>query len=249
MAMLAIIGGSGLSRLRGLEIEARKTVSTEYGEPSAPLSFGRFHDSSVVFLARHGDRHSLPPHQINYRANIRALKTVGVRHIVSVAAVGGIGANLPPGKIAVPDQLIDYTHGRKGTFFEDFGSEVTHIDFTWPYSKGLIDRLRQSADLAGLNVVIGGTYGCTQGPRLETAAEILRMERDGCDMVGMTGMPEAALAREAGIEYACCAVMANWAAGKSVSEITMEEIERNLAKGLEDVGLLLGKLVGLFKQV
>ncbi|MCI0653273.1 MAG: S-methyl-5'-thioinosine phosphorylase [Methylococcaceae bacterium] len=245
--MLAIIGGSGLGRLQGLEIRERKSVSTEYGEPSARLSFGRFHDLNVVFLARHGDHHSIPPHRINYRANIRALQSAGVTHIVSVAAVGGIGAHLPPATIAVPDQLIDYTHGRKSTFFEDPGIEVTHIDFTWPYSKGLIDRLGQSAELAGLKVVIGGTYGCTQGPRLETAAEILRMERDGCDMVGMTGMPEAALAREAGIEYACCAVMANWAAGKSPFEITMQEIERNLAKGLNDVALLLEKLVGLFE--
>lgn len=245
--MLAIIGGSGLSRLQGLEIRERKNLSTEYGDPSAPLSFGLLHDAGIVFLARHGDRHSIPPHRINYRANIRALQSAGVTHIVSVAAVGGIGAHLPPAKIAIPDQLIDYTHGRKSTFFEDPGGAVTHIDFTWPYSKGMIDRLGQSAELAGLNVVIGGTYGCTQGPRLETAAEILRMERDGCDMVGMTGMPEAALAREAGLEYACCAVMANWAAGKSASEITMEEIEQNLARGLNDVGRLLEKLIGLFE--
>jgi 5'-methylthioadenosine phosphorylase/5'-methylthioinosine phosphorylase len=247
MAMLAIIGGSGLGRLQGLEIQERKSFSTEYGEPSAPLSFGRFQDMDLVFLARHGDGHSIPPHRINYRANIRALQLAGVSHIVSVAAVGGIGAHLPPAKIAIPDQLIDYTHGRKNTFFEEPGSPVTHIDFTRPYSRGLIDRLGQAAGLAGLPVVIGGTYGCTQGPRLETAAEILRMEQDGCDMVGMTGMPEAALAREAGIEYACCAVMANWAAGKSASEITMTEIERNLASGLKDVGLLLEKLAGLIE--
>ncbi|MCI0653722.1 MAG: S-methyl-5'-thioinosine phosphorylase [Methylococcaceae bacterium] len=246
MATLAILGGSGLSRLTGLKINERKSVPTEYGEASAQLSFGRFHNSNIVFLSRHGDRHSIPPHQINYRANISALKSVGVTHIVSVAAAGGIGAHLPPAKIAVPDQLIDYTHGRKSTFFEDHGTEVTHIDFSWPYSKELTGWLARSAELAGLNIVIGGTYGCTQGPRLETAAEILRMERDGCDMVGMTGMPEAALAREAGLEYACCAVMANWAAGKSASVITMDEIERNLAKGLNDVGLLLEKLVGLF---
>ncbi|MGH8556768.1 MAG: S-methyl-5'-thioinosine phosphorylase, partial [Methylococcales bacterium] len=232
--------------LAALEIQERKSVSTEYGEASAQLSFGRFHNSNIIFLARHGNHHSIPPHQINYRANIHALKSVGVTHIVSVAAVGGIGAHLPPAKIAVPDQLIDYTYGRKSTFFEDPGTKVTHIDFSWPYSKELIEQLRQSAELAGLNVVIGGTYGCTQGPRLETAAEILRMEHDGCDMVGMTGMPEAALAREAGIEYACCAVMANWAAGKSANVITMDEIERNLAKGMNDVGLLLEKLVGLF---
>lgn len=246
LAMLGIIGGSGLSRLENLEIEERRSVSTEYGEPSSRLSFGRLHDSNVVFLARHGDQHSIPPHRINYRANIRALQAVGVTHVVSVAAVGGIRAHLPPAAIAIPDQVIDYTHGRSSTFFEDPGSRVTHIDFTWPYSKGLIDRLQRSAELAGLTVVVGGTYGCTQGPRLETAAEILRMERDGCDMVGMTGMPEAALAREAGLEYACLAVTANWAAGKSSAAITMEGIQTNLAQGLKDVGLLLEKLVQRF---
>ncbi len=244
--MLAIIGGSGLGRFEGLEIEKRKRVATEYGAPSARLSFGRYHGRQIVFLARHGADHSIPPHQINYRANIRALQSTGVTSIVSVAAVGGIRADLPPARIAVPDQLIDYTHGRKSTFFENSGTPVTHIDFTWPYSKRLIERLERAAALADLDVAVGGTYGCTQGPRLETVAEILRLERDGCDMVGMTGMPEAALAREAGIEYACCAVMANWAAGKSNSEITMAEIEANLANGLKDVGRLLEKLVGLF---
>ncbi|MGH8553489.1 MAG: S-methyl-5'-thioinosine phosphorylase, partial [Methylococcales bacterium] len=200
----------------------------------------------LVFLARHGDRHSVPPHLINYRANIRALQSVGVTHIIAVAAVGGIAAHLPPAKIAIPNQLIDYTHARKNTFFEDLGTPVTHIDFSWPYSQSMTEWLARSAELAGLNIVIGGTYGCTQGPRLETAAEILRLERDGCDMVGMTGMPEAALAREAGLDYACLAVMANWAAGKGAHVITMDEIERNLAKGLNDVGLLLGTFADLF---
>lgn len=247
--MLAIIGGSGLTRLEGLEIQEQKNVSTEFGDPSARLIFGRYHNCSIVFLARHGDNHSIPPHKINYRANISALKSSGATHIVSVAAVGGISAHLSPAKIAFPDQLIDYTNGRKSTFYEDTGIDVTHIDFTWPYSGELIERLHQAARSAQLKIAMGGTYGCTQGPRLETTAEIRRMERDGCDMVGMTGMPEAALAREAKLEYACCAVMANWAAGKSNLEITMEEIERNLATGLADVGRLLGKLVNGFDRI
>ncbi|MGR9105974.1 MAG: S-methyl-5'-thioinosine phosphorylase, partial [Gammaproteobacteria bacterium] len=216
---------------------------TPYGAPSAPLSLGRYRNAEIIFLPRHGDRHGLAPHKINYRANISALKSLGVTRIVAVAAVGGISAHLPPARIAIPDQLIDYTYGRIHTFFEDPGTQVTHIDFTRPYSPELVDLLKRAAELAGLAVVIGGTYGCTQGPRLETSAEIVRMERDGCDMVGMTGMPEAALAREAGLAYACCAVIANWAAGKSSSAITMAEIERNLATGLEDVGRLLDQLV------
>lgn len=243
MGLLAIIGGSGLSRLPGLKIQERRSVSTAFGDPSAQLCFGEFHDSKLVFLARHGDNHTLPPHKINYKANISALKQVGVSHVVSVAAVGGISAHLPPAMIALPDQIIDYTQGRASTFFEDPGTDVTHIDFTWPYSGSLIEMLEHAAMTVPLKIAIGGVYGCTQGPRLETAAEIQRMERDGCDMVGMTGMPEAALAREKALEYACCAVMANWAAGKSDTEITMEEIEKNLAIGMDDIGRLLAGLV------
>ena len=242
---LAVIGGSGLESLAGLEIKERKQVQTEYGAPSAPLSIGNYRRYPLIFLARHGDHHLIPPHQINYRANIRALKSLGVTHILAVAAVGGIRAHLPPAKIVVPDQLIDYTYGRKATFYEGPGSVVTHIDFTWPYSRELIARIDQAAVRAGLNLAIGGTYGCTQGPRLESAAEILRLERDGCDIVGMTSMPEAALAREDGIEYACCAVVANWAAGKSGAEITMQEIEANLVKGIGDIERLLDELVGM----
>jgi 5'-methylthioadenosine phosphorylase/5'-methylthioinosine phosphorylase len=245
MGFLAIIGGSGLNRFAALESPVRQSVETEFGRPSAPLVVGKLQGYKVVFLARHGDGHSIAPHQINYRANIRALQTAGVTHIVSVAAVGGIGSHLPPAQIAVPEQLIDYTHGRKSTFYEGSGSEVKHIDLSWPYSRKLASMIERAAGLSGLKIVSGGTYGCTQGPRLETGAEILRMERDGCDMVGMTGMPEAALAREAGIDYACCAVMANWAAGKSSSEITRQEIEANLSRGMVGVANLLGSLVGV----
>jgi 5'-methylthioadenosine phosphorylase/5'-methylthioinosine phosphorylase len=245
MGFLAIIGGSGLNRFAALESPVWQSVETEFGGPSAPLVVGKLQGHKVVFLARHGDGHSIAPHQINYRANIRALQSVGVTHIVSVAAVGAISSHLPPAQIAVPEQLIDYTHGRKSTFYEGSGSEVKHIDFSWPYSRTLASMIERAAGLSGLKIVSGGTYGCTQGPRLETAAEILRMERDGCDMVGMTGMPEAALAREAGIDYACCAVMANWAAGKSSSEITMQEIEANLSRGMVGVANLLGSLVGV----
>jgi 5'-methylthioinosine phosphorylase len=243
MSKLAIIGGTGLTRLAHLQIERHERVSTPYGEPSAELVFGRLHDQELVFLARHGDPHVTPPHKVNYRANIWALQQVGVSSILAVAAVGGIRADMVPGKIAVPDQIIDYTYGRAHTFFEDDLEQVTHIDFTRPYSEWLREKLLTAAEVAGIAVIDGGVYGCTQGPRLETAAEIARLERDGCDLVGMTGMPEAALARELDLGYACCAVVANWAAGKQAGEITLAEIEANLVAGMADLAVILRHLV------
>ncbi|MEI7447011.1 MAG: S-methyl-5'-thioinosine phosphorylase, partial [Burkholderiales bacterium] len=168
--------------------------------------------------------HTIPPHQINYRANLWALHHVGATSVLAVATVGGIRADCGPGVLAVPDQIVDYTHGRKSTFFEGPDSPVTHVDFTRPYDEALRERLLRAAASAGEPIVAGGTYGCTQGPRLETAAEIRRLERDGCDLVGMTGMPEAVLARELGLPYAVLAVVANHAAGlgDSRAAISME---------------------------
>ena len=243
MTPLAIIGGTGLSRLDAFEIKRQERVSTPWGEPSAALSFGTLHGREVVFLARHGDPHSLAPHRVNYRANIFALKQAGIRQVLAVAAVGGIRSDMQPSRIAIPDQIIDYTYGRSQTFFEDHLEHVTHIDFTAPYSEPVRERLLAAGLAAGLQLVEGGVYGCTQGPRLETAAEIRRMERDGCDLVGMTGMPEAALAREMELDYACCAVVANWAAGKTEREITMPEIEANLVTGMAALEKLLERFV------
>jgi 5'-methylthioadenosine phosphorylase/5'-methylthioinosine phosphorylase len=239
MTRLAIIGGTGLTRLTHLDIERRETVTTPYGAPSAELVFGRLHEQDLVFLARHGDPHINPPHKVNYRANIWALQQAGVVGVLAVAAVGGIRADMLPGRIAVPDQLIDYTYGRPHTFFEDDLEHVTHIDFSQPYTPWLREKILTAAAVAGVPAVDGGVYGCTQGPRLETAAEIARLERDGCDLVGMTGMPEAALARELDLDYACCAVVANWAAGKQEGEITLAEIEANLVGGMADVAAIL----------
>lgn len=243
MSQLAIIGGTGLTRLAHLEIERRERVSTPYGEPSAALVFGRLHEQEMVFLARHGDPHINPPHKVNYRANLWALKHVGVTSVLAVAAVGGIRADMTPGRLVMPDQIIDYTYGRAHTFFEDDLEHVTHIDFTRPYSQWLREKVLTAAKVAGIAVIDGGVYGCTQGPRLETAAEIVRLERDGCDLVGMTGMPEAALARELDLDYACCAVVANWAAGKQAGEITLVEIEANLVAGLADLAVVLRHLI------
>jgi len=243
--MLAIIGGSGLAQFSGMQDVRRKTVSTVYGEPSGPLTLGVIAGRELIFLARHGDRHTLAPHQVNYRANIRALKDQGVKEIVSVATVGGIRQGFGPGVLVIPDQILDYTWGRAGTFFEGPEEKVTHVDFTMPYSAALRRRLLAAAAACGETVADGGVYATTQGPRLETAAEVAKLERDGADLIGMTGMPEAALAREAGIEYAAIAVVANHAAGRgdSARAISLEQIERVLGQTMERVRRILMRLV------
>lgn len=244
MASLGIIGGTGLDRLETLTDRREQRVATPYGEPSAPLIRGRIGGHEVVFLARHGSEHSVPPHRINYRANLWALHAAGVESVVAVAAVGGIADEPAPGGLAVPDQLVDYTHGRAMTFFDGDGAPVEHIDFTFPYTHALRCRILDAAHSSGVAAADGGCYGTTQGPRLETAAEIRRLERDGCTLVGMTGMPEAALARELGLEYACCAVVANHAAGKADGTISLDDIRRHLEAGMANVRRLLERLPG-----
>lgn len=243
--MLAIIGGSGLTKLATIEEPHRRVVRTPYGEPSSALTFGRLCGRDVVFLPRHGHGHSIAPHEVNYRANIWALREEQVTAIVSVASVGGIRADLAPGVLAVPDQIIDYTHGRRGTFFEGPDQPVTHVDFTEPYCPVLRASLLAAAAAAGEAVVDGGVYAVTQGPRLETAAEVVRLERDGADMVGMTGMPEAALARELGLSYAALAVVANFAAGRGNSEhaIDLHGIGKVLSVAMERVTHILDRCV------
>lgn len=240
---VAIIGGTGLTSLKGLEIQRREVVHTPYGEPSGPVTHGIFHGREVIFLARHGYGHTIPPHRVNYRANLWALRHLGVERLVAVAAVGGISEQMAPSVLAVPDQIIDYTWGREHTLFADDLTHVTHIDFTEPYDAELRKLMVEAGRAALVPLVDCGTYGATQGPRLETAAEIRRLRQDGCDMVGMTGMPEAALARELGLAYATCAVVANWAAGLHSAAITMDDIDRNLRLGMDRVRSLLGKLI------
>lgn len=246
---LAIIGGSGFTSLPDLEItHVADGVNTPYGEPSSLLTYGRLYGQEVIFLVRHGTAHTIPPHRVNYRANLWALSEGGAAQILAINAVGGIHVDLSPGRIAIPDQIIDYTFDRAHTYF-DGGSgndkiQVTHIDFTYPYCMTLRARLLAASASAGVDIYFGGTYGATQGPRLESKAEIDRMERDGCHMVGMTGMPEAALARELGLCYASCAIVANWAAGRGdASIIEMAEIERTLNTAMVQVQRLLKPLI------
>ncbi len=215
--MLAIIGGTGLTQLSNLEITHRQVMRTPYGEPSGALTFGLINQHEVMFIARHGYGHTIPPHMVNYRANMWALQDQGAKRVVSVASVGGIRPDLLPGTIVVPNQIIDYTQGRFNTYFDGREKPVTHIDFTHPYSHTMRKQILEAAGLASEKFLDGGVYAATQGPRLETAAEINRYERDGADMVGMTGMPEAALARELDLPYAAIAVVVNYAAGRGNS--------------------------------
>ena len=239
--MLAILGGSGLAQLASLKGAARRPVRTPYGEPSAALTFGELAGRAVVFLARHGDGHTIAPHEVNYRANVWALREAGAAEIVSVATVGGISSHAGPGALLVPHQIIDYTWGRAATFFQGEGVPVKHIDFTEPYARPLREKLLAAARACGEAVHDGAVYATTQGPRLETAAEIERLARDGADLVGMTAMPEAALARELDLPYAAIAVVANHAAGRGDSRtaISLEAITVVLNQAMARVRRIL----------
>ena len=243
---LAVIGGTGVYALGELADVESHPPSTPYGGPSGPVRLGTYAGKRVAFLARHGEGHSLPPHKINYRANLAALKALGATRVLALNTVGGITERFGPRVLACPDQLIDYTWGRISTLCEEPGSEVLHVDFGDPYSSGLRRQVIAAAAQAGVALVDGGCYGATQGPRLETRAEIARMRRDGCDLVGMTGMPEAGLARELGLEYACLAIVANWAAGAGPvldEVIPLQDVLDNVAVAMGGVPELLRRLL------
>jgi 5'-methylthioadenosine phosphorylase len=243
--MLAIIGGSGLTRLSTLAVAHREVVRTPYGEPSSALLFGQVAGRDVVFLARHGHGHTIPPHRVNYRANVWALKEHGVDTVLAVASVGAITSIHAPGDLVLPLQIIDYTRGRESTFFDGGDRKVVHVDFTHPYTAALRARCLDAARGAGIKLYDGGVYAAVSGPRLETAAEIDRLERDGATLVGMTGMPEAALARELDLAYASIAVVVNHAAGRgeSAQAVAMDRIARVLETAIEKVKMLIDQVV------
>jgi len=233
---IAIIGGSGLRHLKGLKNIRREVGRTPYGDPSAPLTIGTLGDNEVIFLPRHGLSHQIPPHQVNYRANIWVLKSMGVEQVYAVGATGSIDPVLKPGDIVIPEQLIDYTYGREQTFYDGSNAVVEHIDFSQPYSEPLRQRLIQAATRVGVDLHETGVYAATQGPRLETAAEIDRIDRDGGTIVGMTGMPEAALARELDLQYALISLVVNPAAGRAGNAvISMPDIVEYLDAGMKNV--------------
>jgi len=243
MQDIAIIGGTGLASFPGLKIIRKEVVRTPFGAPSGPITYGDYCGKKIIFLPRHGSRHTIPPHMVNYRANIWALHDKQVKYIVAIAAVGGIHADINPTRIVIPDQIIDYTYGRPHTYFEKDLSQVKHIDFSNPYDQTLREKIIKAAQLTSIDAFEGGVYGATQGPRLESAAEVNRLERDGCDVVGMTGMPEAALARELEMSYAHCAMSVNWAAGRCEELITLDSIRECTEVGMEKVRTLLAKLM------
>ncbi len=246
---VAIIGGTGLNSIEGVSVLDELRSSTPFGAPSGALQRIDFRGRQCLFLARHGQPHRIPPHRINYRANLWALHERGVRRVIAINSVGGIAPAMAAGVVAIPDQIVDYTSGREHTFHDGIErggvdlAALDHVDFTHPYSAGLRSALRNAAELAGVEVVEGGVYGATQGPRLESIAEIARMARDGCDLVGMTGMPEAGLARELGMQYAALCLVVNPAAGIGEGEITMDDINRVIASGMGRVRALLGELL------
>ncbi len=244
--MLAIIGGTGLTRLSTLAVRHREVIRTPYGEPSAALVFGELAGYRALFLARHGHGHTIPPHRVNYRANLWALKEQGASAVLAVASVGGIRDAIP-GDLVLPHQLIDYTSGRAHTFFDGGDQQVVHIDFTHPYSQRLRAVCLAGAKRGRIALRDGGVYGAVCGPRLETAAEIDRMDRDGATLVGMTGMPEAGLARELGIDYASVCVVVNHAAGRgdSTAHVSMEQIANVLESAMDKVRTLIQHVVPL----
>lgn len=237
---LAIIGGTGLTRMDGLTVTRREMVKTPYGAPSCPIVFGELAGRPVAFLARHGSTHRIPPHRVNYCANLWALNSVGVERVIAVGAVGGIRKDCVVGSIVVPDQIIDYTHGRESTFFDGGEDPVEHIDFSYPYNEALRQALINSARKVGdIPVIDEGVYGATQGPRLETAAEIRRMASDGCTIVGMTGMPEASLAAELGMAYACCGVVINPAAGTDNKPVDTDALPAAITAAMDNARSVL----------
>ena len=237
---IGIIGGSALDAIANLEVSHREMVNTPFGATTSPVLFGKLNGDEIVFIHRHGFDHTIAPHEINYRANIWALREFNVSHIVATAAVGGITEHMSPKTLVIPDQIIDYTYSRSQTFYENNQKPVVHVEFTWPYDEALRGLLIESAISANMDVVSRGTYGAVQGPRLETAAEIRRLERDGCDIVGMTAMPEAVLARELDMKYVCCAMVVNWAAGKGSDDVSIyDSITENLNTAKTSIHALL----------
>ena len=249
--MLGIIGGTGLAQLNCLQITRREIARTPYGEASQPLIFGNLAGVEVVFLARHGAGHTIPPHAVNYRANIWALHAVGVENLLAIATVGGIASHLKAGDVVLPNQMIDYTHGRNNTYHDGIELPVKHIDFTEPYSADIRQICIKAASNIKQPLLENGVYACVQGPRLETAAEINRLERDGATLVGMTGMPEAVLARELGMYYAALCPVVNQAAGRGDSSkgINFASISENLAYTMQKVCTLIEEIARVSRTV
>ena len=238
--VLGLIGGTGLTELQ----DAAETleISTPYGEPSAPIQVIPNETVRLLFLPRHGSPHRFPPHCVNYRANMWALREAGAGQVLAVSAVGGITEQYAPGTLAVSDQVVDFTWGREHTYYDSPDVPLVHVDFTYPYGGPLRQELLKAARDASLGVVDGGCIAVFQGPRLESAGEIEMARRAGCNMAGMTSQPEAGLARELGIDYAGLAVVSNWGAGVHNELICEDDIADTLKEPMGRVRKLLAAL-------
>lgn len=240
---LALIGGTGLTELED-SVDVLD-VETPFGAPSDPIRVLRCEPVRLLFLPRHGSPHRYPPHRVNYRANLWALKEAGADHVLAVSAVGGISEGYGPGTLVASDQLVDFTWGREHTFHDSPEMPLVHVDFTHPYEGPLRERLLEAAGRAAVDVVDGGCIGVFQGPRLESAAEIRMAGRAGCDMAGMTSLPEAGLARELGLDYAGLAVVSNWGAGVHGSRVSEDDIAETLKEPMARVRSVVAALVNV----
>ncbi len=238
---LGIIGGTGALRL--FPTLRKIPVGTPFGAPSDKPSELEIDGRTILFLPRHGDPHRIPPHRVNYRANVHSLKTLGVGRILALNAVGGLKPGIEAGDLLVPDQLIDLTWGRVHTFSDGGSAPLRHIDFTYPFDGPLRASLLAAAAAVDQQVVDSGCHVVTQGPRLETAAEVRRLAAMGGHVVGMTAMPEAALAREAGLDYAGLCIVANAGAGLKQGEISEDDIHAVLADTMEKVRSIVAAMI------
>jgi len=247
MSKTGVIGGSGLYEIKGLVLKSRKSIPTPFGKPSGPYLIGKMGDAEIIFLPRHGKHHDIPPHMINYRANMWGFRKLGVDRILSINAAGGIRKGLRPGDIVITDQVLDMTKNRKSTFYDGKGG-VVHIDFTEPYCPELRRILLEAGKRVNVPLKNGGTYVAVEGPRLETASEIRSFGILKGDVVGMTGMPEASLARELEICYAGLSVVANYAAGISKKKLTVSEVMEAMKASTEKIKLLLKETFSLIPE-
>ena len=243
--MFGVIGGTGLNNIKGLVVEKKEVIKTPYGLTSESLTFGMLGKNKVIFLARHGKNHSIPPHLINYQANIWALHSVGVKNLIAINTVGSINTKFMPGDVVFPSQIIDYTYCRKNTFFDGIKTPVKHIDFTFPFDNNLRNNFLEVSKILKLNYHTNAIYASVQGPRLESIAEINRYENDGANIVGMTGMPETSLAKEIGLNYALICPVANHVAGRGLNKegVTHDEITINSKKMLLNITNLIKGII------
>lgn len=244
MKKLGIIGGSGLYDIEGFSFVEEFAEQTEFGDPSDAYRVFRYKDVSFYFLNRHGRKHQIPPHKVNYRANIAGFKKLGIDRIVSITATGGINSSFRPGDIIIPDDGIDMTNGRESTYFDN--GQIHHIDFTEPFCHVLHGVLENAAASADEDIFTNGTYICTNGPRLETGAEIKAFDRWGADIVGMTLFPECILARESGICYANLSVVTNYAAGTTDKKLTTDEVVAVMSESAERLKNIISMIPGYF---